>query len=843
LAPQLDFTGRLVRGSTKFFATQLLGFAIVFAGAMAAQQTTLARLSHESGTELTRPSIGSAWTAPHTPHSAQPASLPESVVSRHAANALFVRSDLDRARTLSEQELRRNPRDTEALFVRMEVAGMELDAATTLDAALRLCELGDASPGDPRIQLAAMRLREAAANTLPFRAVVPRVKAVLASSQQAWPDLHAALLQAAMDGTAGLDPYAIARASGILTDWRIVGPLEHRPLDLDDSISSADDLSHPFYQNRAVENFQFPDGRIILPDYLSHHGTFYAAAHFGSLTSAAWRVEAEGASNLEIYIDGKPVLKGSNATGGKSGIFQAGPGPHRVVVKFTRAATPLRVAITPPLDQERPPLPPGLSAQELAYLLAAGHYAQGDFENAARQIGAVSSANSSAALEFLLAQSAKAGTPQSLTAWESLHVQAPAALAADNALARRALMNHDTATALRLAKQVLSSEPGNAEALEIATRAQQSSIDDDATGVDLWARRVAAHPSCRSLQDAAAFYRAHHQTTSADAVQRRLEGCAPESLDYAKLLSQQGSHARAAQTLQQLLAAAPLNRAARLMSIRELQLAGEDWQAQQAAVEWLHVAPNDERYHRLAAAVSEDEGQQGPTPFYAPYRRSASTIAEEVRSSVSSGAAVELLDDHVAISRFDGSVALYVHTVTRLGSDETAQQASNLRAPQGAEVLTLRRLRADGLTSQAAQAAENLVAGDIVESEYLVHYAGDSGIPEHPEVFQFVFGSFQEPVLNSRFVVLTPAEESDRGVVIATGGAPAVAEKIVNGMLQRVWSNDGPDQKHSFPAGAPQYGLPIVRVVEQENGWSVPSSAEHQRRIETIHPGPRPEDS
>jgi hypothetical protein len=34
-----------------------------------------------------------------------------------------------------------------------------------------------------------------------------------------------------------------------------------------------------------------------------------------------------------------------------------------------------------------------------------------------------------------------------------------------------------------------------------------------------------------------------------------------------------------------------------------------------------------------------------------------------------------------------------------------------------------------------------------------------------------------------------------------------------------------------------------VRLVEQENGWAVPSKAEHQRRIETIHPGPRSENS
>jgi hypothetical protein len=222
-------------------------------------------------------------------------------------------------------------------------------------------------------------------------------------------------------------------------------------------------------------------------------------------------------------------------------------------------------------------------------------------------------------------------------------------------------------------------------------------------------------------------------------------------------------------------------------------------------------------------------------------------IADDTASGVTAAAAVELLDDHVAISRPDGSVSLYVHNVTRLGSDDAVQAAVQLAAPQGAEVLMLRVLHADGsatdLPCGAQSSLRSLLAGDVVDKEYVVHYAGDGGIPEHPEAFQFVFGSFNERVLNSRFVVLSPAEQADRGVVIATGGAPAMTAKVVNGMLQRMWSSDDADQAESAVASAPRNGLPIVRVVEQENGWSVPSSAEHQRHIETIHPGPRPQDS
>jgi tetratricopeptide (TPR) repeat protein len=847
LAPHLDFTDRLVRGRTKCLVIQFVSLLVVLGSTASAQETTLARLSHESSAELPHTSISNTWSVSHSPHPTRSVGLPETVISRSAANALFVRSDLDGARTQAEQALRRNPKDAEALFIRMEVAAMEVDTATMLDAAIRLCEAGEASTGDPRVQLAAARIREAAANTPVFRAAVPRIKSLLTNSQQAWADLHGALLQAAMDGAAGLDPYTVSRAAGILTDWRIVGPLALRTLDLDDSISAGDDLSHAFYQNRAVENFQFPDGRISLPDYLAHQGTFYAAAHFGSMTTATWQVATEGGSGVEIYVDGKRVLQ-SAGQGVRSSTFEASPGPHRVLAKFTRAATPLRVTITLPVDEARAPLPKGISAQELAYLLAAGHYATGGFEEAARQIDAVSSANTSATLGFLLAQSAKPGSTQSLAAWDRVHALAPAALAADVALAKSAIKNHDSAIALRLANHVLSTQPTNVAGLEVAASAAESSADAIGTETEFWTRRIAAHPSCKTLQNAAAFYRAHRQVPAAESAEQKLDGCSPESLDYAKALSQQGNHSEAAGALQQLLAAAPLNRAARLMLIRELQLAGEDREARQAAAGWLHIAPNAERYHRLAAAGSEEEGEdQDSTPFYAAYRRDALAIADEAASSVTTAAAVELLDDHVAVSRPDGSVSLYVHHVKRLGSDDAAQPGVNLVTPQGAELLTLRVLHADGsatdLPHEAQSSLRSLLPGDVVDEEYVVNYAGDGGIPEHPEVFQFVFGSFNQRVLNSRFVVLSPAEQADRGVVIATGGAPAMTAKVVNGMLQRMWSSDDADQETSVVASAPGNGLPIVRVVEQENGWSVPSSAEHQRRIETIHPGPRPQDS
>lgn len=848
MAPHVDKVGRRARSKQIFFL-QIVGIAIAVGVATSAQQPTLARLNREAGAEIPRASINNTWSPPHSAKSRTTSAGPESILSRSAAHALFVRSDLDRARTMSMFALRRNPSDAEALFVRMEVAAMELDEAALLDASIRLCEVATGVVADPRVQLAAVRIRESAANTPAFRAVIPRIKLLLANSQQPWPDLSGALLRAAMDGAPELNPYAVAGAAGILTDWRIVGSLRGRLASNDDGVSYAGDLSADMYQNHVVENFQFPDGQIVLPDYFPRHGRFYGAAHFASLTAALWRVNVEGSAGTDIYVDGRRVLRASGGRGNYSSTFDASAGPHRVLVAFPAFAVPLRVTITPATDEVRSVLPTPVSLQELTYWLAASHYATGDFASAAKQVSAVPGAENSAALQFLLAQSeAQAHLDQSddLAAWKRVHALAPAALAADEALAKRAFAQGDLPTAFRLANVVVSARPLDAHALGILAAAASPASGSNQD--DLWFRRIAAHPSCITLQRAVNFYRAQGNVAKADSVQQKLHGCAPDSLDYAKSLSEQGRHSESAQALHRLVSAAPLDRDAHLMLVRELQLAGEDEAAQRAAVEWLHVAPNAEDYHRLAATVDPPGVSAQPeigAPFYAPYRRDVSEIVGESANQDPLTSASILMEDHVAIARPDGSVSLYVHTVKRISSDPKLQPADKIVMPQDAQVLTLRIVHTDGTLdamSELAQESPAFLPGDAIEKEYVINYTGDGGIPEHCEAFQFVFGSRGDQIRHARFVALTPGGESDRGVVIATGGAPEMTATIREGMLQRVWDNENQQTNAPSPAQA-NAGSPIVRVVEEENGWATPSSAEHQRRIETIHPGPQPEES
>ena len=812
---------------------------------------TLARLAHDTAPDLphTRPvkEVPPPASSQHHPP------LRESALARLAARAFFVDSNLERARVLSARAIAHDPQDAAALFVRMEVAGLQADEAEVVRAATALCEVGTGAPHDLRVRLAALRLRESAANTAAFREVIPRLQTLLANSSESSPDLREALLSAAMDGVSGLDPYALSRAAGVLTDWRIVGPLGLHPLLDQQPISPSDDLSDISYQNHRVENFAFPDGRIVLPQYFSRRGVFYAATNFSSLTAGTWTVGVQSAGPVEVYADGQRILR-ADGQSSASAEFAVIPGPHHILLKFVASATPLRVAVNKTTEAAPVVLPRKISPQELTYLLAAGHYAAGEVALAAAQLENLPGGSNSAALQFLLAQSQTKlypTTSDTVTMWDKLVSLAPTAWGADLALSRIALQNGDPSGAFRLASQVLAAWPASAAALDTLTAALSGSQPlADVNAASLWPQSIAVHPSCSNLHGAIRFDREHGQVAAARAAQQKLDGCAPESLDYAQSLSKDGDHTAAARSLERLLAAAPLNRAARQMLVRELQLSGDDEAAQRAAAEWLHIAPNAENYHRLAALVpAEADDDVSPRTFsagkdfYLPYRRDAATIARQTANTPAAADIQVLLDDHVAILRPDGSVSLYVHRAQRALTQQATAQLSETNLPRDAQVLALRIVHADGSTAALNNSTAALSPGDAIDEEYILHYAGDGGIPEHAEAFQFVFGSFGRQVLYSRFAVLVPADRADRGVVIATGDAPAMTSTLRDGMLERMWDQRPLPEKDDPSAARTDSGLAIIRVVEQENGWVEPSSAEHRHRIETIHPGPRPEDS
>ncbi len=333
------------------------------------------------------------------------------------------------------------------------------------------------------------------------------------------------------------------------------------------------------------------------------------------------------------------------------------------------------------------------------------------------------------------------------------------------------------------------------------------------------------------LENASLQSAPHLESTSAEAIPMPPQPGAPDSLLYAQWLAAHNRDLDAIETLTSTLRAWPLDREAHRMLIAELQRVGNNLAADRAAAEFLAIAPNARNLRRMAHNASLAQDIQMSAPFYAPYRRPAP--AALVGPTAASDPVVILLQDKVAIARADGSVSLYMHRVVQLMTAGRAQMYRPLTLPEGAHLLTMR------VVTNAAQLATLpplFQAGDEIEEEYVVNYTGDGGMISHPEAFQYVFNDFNSPLLDARFVVLSPSSETP-GYVIASGKVPASRVESVNGLRAEIW------ERKTESTNAATAEPAIVRVVENEHGWSIPPSVERRRILETIHPGPRPREA
>jgi len=116
---------------------------------------------------------------------------------------------------------------------------------------------------------------------------------------------------------------------------------------------------------------------------------------------------------------------------------------------------------------------------------------------------------------------------------------------------------------------ILPERPQSEAALQLAFNLLQRNQVD---GPALLTRLLEAHPSCARLAEAVKFYNAAAQQDKASTVERQMASCAPESLQYARLLAESGRHSAAAAYLQQLVVKNPLHRAARRLLGEQLLL-------------------------------------------------------------------------------------------------------------------------------------------------------------------------------------------------------------------------------------------------------------------------------
>src|SRR6185503_5617415 len=204
---------------------------------------------------------------------------------------------------------------------------------------------------------------------------------------------------------------------------------------------------------------------------------------------------------------------------------------------------------------------------------------------------------------------------------------------------------------------VLAERPQSETALQLAFNLSQHNQMD---GPALLTRLLGSHASCARLAEAIKFYNAAAQQDKAQNVEQQIARCAPESLEYARLLAKSGRHSAAAADLQQLVARNPLHRAARRFLVEQLLLDNQISAAKLQARQLREIAANAPDYipELNETGVARDSrseratGFANGTEFYVPYRRDGlDLIRKSAQRIFSGGEAVILLSDKVVCIR------------------------------------------------------------------------------------------------------------------------------------------------------------------------------------------------
>jgi tetratricopeptide (TPR) repeat protein len=768
-------------------------------------------------------------------------------------HSFFSDFNLPAAAEAADMRLRHSPRDIMALVIRMETAELQERPEVVLDSALRLCAL----PAAPALhELASNRVLQHAANSSAFNSVLRRVKSAAAAQNGCTFNLRLALVAAASDG-ANTDLDMAAHSGGLLTRWRIAGPFgRYNNVDFDRRWTpETDRLLRERYSperdyaavknehrgsatakadlSRAIvpERFWFRDGMIALPEYFPSSGVFYAASDVDLPAATNSRLDVLTSGTFEIFVDGKSALlhdaryTASPTRDASSLLLPAGH--HRILLKFTPDAVPLSVSLHPQFEvspQKKIAVPAALG--QYTQTLAA--YFRGDFSEMATLLrgDALQSSGYGKYLQALLySAAAEEHSPRADAAWKAVASAQPSALLARLKSAESAMERGQPETARADVMSILAERPQSETALQLAFNL---SWHNQVEGPILLTRLLESHASCARLAEAVKFYNAAAQQDKAQRVEQQMASCAPESLQYARLLAESGRHSAAAAYLQQLVAKNPLHRAARRLLAKQLLLDNQISAAKLQVRQLREIAANARDYVPVVkdTGVAQDsrseraEGFANGGEFYVPYRRDGiDLVRKSAQRSFSGGEAVILLSDKVVRVRRDGPVSVYVHRITRPLNKEGISRYGEVTLPRGADLLELRTIKTNGEIIEPELAQQKptismpaLEPGDAIEEEYVLHYAELDQLPESAGAH--TFGSFAAPILHARMVLLSPVETVLSIKVQAGPPLPLVGEN--DDMVVCIWERDNIAQTIAESFLPAVNLLPTVTVASKE---------------------------
>jgi len=674
-----------------------------------------------------------------------------------SAELLFVKSDSTAALNQSAQELTRNPADLNARFVHMEAARLQLRTDEELASALVL--LRNCRTEDPRVRLAAERVRELAANTPLFRSAVPDIVALLRHDNPYSRELSEALLTARSDGVSLPIRCHLAKRP---RHWQIAGPFgELSNVDFDESWPPEHDrLRNASYGSRIREDLDDESGELQLPDYFPQSGVYYAASDFAVSTGGTYRLTIESDGSFEVQLDGKRAIVHDSRFRQQNDItrIQTGmaAGSHRVLVKLQPSAFPLRVRIE--RSHSRSNAPPALAYAEQQYLSAADSMLDGDTGPALLLPNSVSS------IALMLRADAFSKTDEDQQTKQSLVAAAvgdPQDALAQYRMAQLAFENDRFEEATTYLAKVLAGAPSYWPAQELkykfathfawARERQQALIE-----------LLTLHPNCGTFLDAAEFYEAPSNLRRVTEYDVRFATCSPRPVQYWEHLSQRGEHSQALAKVNRYIIKHPLNRRALQIAIREAVLANEEADAQRHARVLHEIAPNWE----WAAKLSSNPAKVLDSPSaYAPADRFYQPYARDARPMMMGGNALPsdsrvLINDQVVKLDSGGSASVYQHTVTQVCDKKGIEEVGEVELPHPADLIELRTIKRDGTIVEAELSANkttvsmpSLTAGDAVEVAYLRRFNREA-LASSPELLDFTFGSPKSATHSSRLTII-----------------------------------------------------------------------------------------
>ena len=179
----------------------------------------------------------------------------------------------------------------------------------------------------------------------------------------------------------------------------------------------------------------------------------------------------------------------------------------------------------------------------------------------------------------------------------------------------------------------------------------------------------------------------------------------------------------------------------------------------------------------------------GVSPLEA-YRRDGAAVIREFEASGHHYQAPRVLVLDYTVTRLfpDGSILELTHNIIHVQSDEAAEQEAQFSPPEGAQLLTLRTVKADGTRLEPDQIAgiehielPNVATGDYVEFEYLRTEPPPAAYGGGVTGERFYFRNYETPFESSSLTLVAP---HDMEIVVDPRGAAPETETSDDGDLR-----------------------------------------------------------